>query len=53
MVNGGHHEEAIGSVGISGAGFLVGCNTIQGAGKDIERGGKKLQQSAKDAKERM
>jgi predicted small secreted protein len=35
------------------AGFLVGCNTIQGAGKDIERGGEKLQQSAKDAKERM
>jgi predicted small secreted protein len=35
------------------AGLLAGCNTMQGAGKDIERGGEKLQQSAKDAKERM
>jgi predicted small secreted protein len=35
------------------AGLLAGCNTIQGAGKDLERGGEKLQQSAKDTKERM
>jgi predicted small secreted protein len=35
------------------AGLLAGCNTMQGAGKDIERGGETLQQSAKDAKERM
>ena len=35
------------------AGILAGCNTMQGAGKDIERGGEKLQQSAKDTKERM
>ena len=35
------------------AGLLVGCNTMQGAGKDIERGGEKLQDSAKDAKNRM
>ncbi len=26
--------------------MLSGCNTIQGAGKDIERGGEKLQGSA-------
>ncbi len=26
--------------------MLTGCNTIQGAGKDIERGGEKLQGSA-------
>ena len=35
------------------AGLLVACNTIQGAGKDIERGGEKLQDSAKHAKEKM
>ena len=34
-------------------GLLAGCNTMQGAGKDIERGGEKLQQIAKDAKDRM
>ena len=31
-------------------GYLAGCNTIEGAGKDLERGGAKLQDSAKDAK---
>jgi entericidin B len=35
------------------AGMLVGCNTMQGAGKDIERGGEKLQESAKDTKNKM
>jgi predicted small secreted protein len=33
------------------AALLAGCNTMQGAGKDIERGGEKLQQSAKDARD--
>jgi predicted small secreted protein len=28
------------------AGFMAGCNTMAGAGKDIERGGEKLQDSA-------
>lgn len=32
---------------------LAGCNTIEGAGKDLERGGEKLQDSAKDTKEKM
>lgn len=32
---------------------LAGCNTMQGMGKDIERGGEKLQNSAKDTKEKM
>ena len=35
------------------AGVLVGCNTIQGAGKDIERGGEKVQDTARDVKQRM
>ena len=26
--------------------FAVGCNTMSGAGKDIERGGEKIQNSA-------
>ncbi len=30
--------------------FMAGCNTIQGAGKDIERGGEKIQSEAKEAK---
>lgn len=29
---------------------LIGCNTVQGAGKDIEAGGKKVQEEAKEAK---
>ncbi len=32
-------------------GALSGCNTMQGLGKDIERGGEKLQNSAKDARD--
>jgi entericidin B len=35
------------------AGLLAGCNTMQGAGKDIERGGEKLQDSAKNTRDRM
>ena len=26
--------------------FLNGCNTVEGAGKDIEKGGQKLQEAA-------
>jgi predicted small secreted protein len=29
---------------------LAGCNTIQGAGKDIEKGGQKVQESARENK---
>lgn len=32
---------------------LAGCNTMQGMGKDIERGGEKLQGTAKDTQEKM
>jgi predicted small secreted protein len=35
------------------AGVMTGCNTVAGAGKDIERGGEKLQNSARDAQHRM
>ena len=33
-------------------GVLSGCNTMHGLGKDIERGGEKLQNSAKDVQDR-
>ncbi|AUT45453.1 entericidin A/B family lipoprotein [Achromobacter sp. Marseille-Q0513] len=29
------------------AGMTAGCNTVEGAGKDIERGGEKIQQQAR------
>ncbi len=32
-------------------GVLSGCNTMQGLGKDIEIGGAKLQNSAKNARD--
>jgi len=34
-------------------GSLAGCNTMQGLGKDIERGGEKLQGTSKSAQEKM
>jgi entericidin B len=34
-------------------GAVAGCNTIEGMGKDIERGGEATQQTAKDAKKSM
>ncbi len=30
--------------------LVAGCNTMQGAGKDIERGGEKIQDAAGNAK---
>ena len=30
--------------------LLAGCNTMEGMGKDIERGGEKMQDSSKDAR---
>ena len=33
--------------------LLAGCNTFAGAGKDIERGGEKLQDTAKDVQRTM
>lgn len=32
---------------IAAAMFLAGCNTVQGIGKDIEKGGEAIQRSAK------
>lgn len=33
--------------------FLVGCNTIHGVGKDIERGGEKLQNASEKAQDKL
>ena len=32
---------------------IAGCNTIQGAGKDIEKGGEAVQDAAQSVKKRM
>ena len=34
-------------------GAIAGCNTIEGMGKDIERGGEATQQTAKNVKNSM
>ena len=33
--------------------ILSACNTIQGAGKDIERGGEKVQDAAQKTRDKM
>ena len=33
--------------------ILAGCNTVAGAGKDLERGGEKVQDTAKDVQQQM
>lgn len=32
------------------AGLLAGCNTMEGAGEDLERGGEELQEEAREHK---
>ncbi len=34
-------------------GTLAGCNTIEGAGKDVERAGKAIKEEAKEIKNSM
>jgi len=38
---------------IASLGAVVGCNTVAGAGKDVERGGEKIQETAKDTQRKM
>jgi predicted small secreted protein len=33
--------------------ILAGCNTVAGAGKDIERGAEKVQDTARDVQQQM
>ncbi len=32
---------------------LTGCNTIKGMGKDVQRGGEKVQQAASETQQKM
>lgn len=32
---------------------LTGCNTIKGMGKDVQRGGEKVQQAAAETQQKM
>jgi predicted small secreted protein len=34
-------------------GSIYGCNTMEGMGKDIERGGEKMQDQSKETKQKM
>lgn len=34
-------------------GTIAGCNTVEGMGKDIERGGEATQDAAKDVQRKM
>lgn len=38
---------------VAAALLSTGCNTIQGAGKDIERGGQVIRDTAKDVQKRF
>jgi predicted small secreted protein len=43
----------IGLVMLLSIGLLIGCNTIDGAGQDIERGGEAVSDAAKDVQKSM
>ncbi|QKT03617.1 entericidin A/B family lipoprotein [Ectothiorhodospiraceae bacterium 2226] len=34
-------------------GGIAGCNTMEGAGEDVERGGEAVQEGAQEGRERM
>ncbi|KWR90466.1 entericidin A/B family lipoprotein [Cupriavidus sp. IDO] len=38
---------------LAGVLLVTGCNTMAGAGKDIERGGEKVQGAAESTKQKM
>lgn len=38
---------------LSGIGLLAACNTVEGAGKDIEAGGEAVQDSSKAVKKKL
>ncbi|MES2355630.1 MAG: entericidin A/B family lipoprotein [Pseudomonadota bacterium] len=41
----------IGALGVLSA--VTGCNTFAGAGKDVERAGEKVQDTARDTQKKM
>jgi predicted small secreted protein len=46
-------KKLIGLVMLLSIGLLIGCNTIDGAGQDIERGGEAVSDAAKDVQKSM
>jgi predicted small secreted protein len=38
---------------LAGMALIAGCNTVHGAGQDIERGGEKVQNAADSTKAKM
>ena len=38
---------------LAGGVAVSACNTVEGAGKDMEKGGEKVQDAAKDVKQKM
>jgi len=44
------YAAVVGLVLVSGGLTLVGCNTMEGVGKDTEKAGEKLKDTASDAK---
>ncbi|MGY8526337.1 entericidin A/B family lipoprotein [Paracidovorax citrulli] len=38
---------------LAGITLVTGCNTIKGAGQDIERGGEKVQSGAEQTRQKM
>ena len=39
--------------GFGTIGTLSGCNTVEGAGKDVEAGGKAIKDEARETKQKM
>lgn len=46
-------RKIVASVLVALAVMATGCNTVQGVGKDVEKGGEKLQDAAQSTKEKM
>lgn len=40
-------------VALGALGAVAGCNTVSGAGKDIERGGEKIQDGAREVQRKI
>jgi predicted small secreted protein len=41
------------TIAVAVSAIVSGCNTIEGAGRDLERGGEKVQDTARDVKRGM
>jgi predicted small secreted protein len=41
------------TIALAVSAIVSGCNTIEGAGRDLERGGEKVQDTARDVKRSM